>query len=161
MTQTGKPAILRGVHPGSEVRFTYTFKDGQAGYVSGTFIEAPRRQDGTVTRFRARVGVNSRIPAGLPLAVGDEPLFDIDRIQADAETGLIIPVSRKERATGTGGARYLAPSDRQVAYALSLCNRDGDLGGGNFYRPAEAEFRAMSRPQISEWIDTARFELGI
>jgi hypothetical protein len=164
-TPTQRPEIFRGVQGNCEVRFTYTFADGEEGYVSG-HVEAFAghvADDGTrvVTGLKVRVSRSSRIPDGVTVGEDRVVRFDAGRIKADPETGLIVPISKKEMASGTGAARFLGPSDRQVAYALSLCNRDGDLGGGNFYRPSEAEFRGMSRSEISQWIDTAKFELGI
>jgi hypothetical protein len=50
-------------------------------------------------------------------------------------------------------------TDAQVRYALSFCGLTCP-GGGNYYQPAEADFRQMSRHQISAWIDMARDELG-
>jgi hypothetical protein len=157
MTKTPLPEILRGVRGTCEVRFHYEADDGTSLYVSGHFEALAGTSRENVTGIKVRLGGASSFPG----RAGDIVRFDLARIKADPETGLIIPVSKKELASGTGAASRIAPSGRQVAYALSLCNRDGDLGGGNFYRPAEAEFRAMSRAEVSAWIDTARSELGI
>ena len=159
------PDIFRGVQGHCEVRFTYTFDGGEEGYVSGYFeaFAGHVADDGTrvVTGAKIRVGGRSKIPASV--TVGEDRIIKCaaDRIKADPETGLIIPVSKKEMASGTGAARFLGPGPRQVAYALSLCNREGDLGCRNFPHYTEAEFRAMSRGEISRWIDMAKDELGL
>jgi hypothetical protein len=159
-----RPAILRGVQGHCEVRFSCTFPGGEAGYVSGYFDRFTGRTEDDGTRVLSGIwvkpGGHSDIPGSAVRDDDGNVWCKAGDITGDPETGLIIPVSKKEIASGTGAARYLAPSDRQVSYALSLCNRDGDLGGGNFYRPTEDEFRAMGRDEISEWISTARFELG-
>jgi hypothetical protein len=164
-TPLQRPDIFRGVTDNCEVRFTYTFASGETGYVSGRFVKFTGRveDDGTrvVTGLEVRPGVSSRIPDSARLTPEGNVRCGADRITADRETRLIVPISKKEMASGTGAARYLAPTGRQVSYALSLCNRDGDLGGGNFYRPSEDEFRAMGRDEISQWISTAKDELGI
>jgi len=112
-----------------------------------------------VTGIEVKPNFNSRIPLGARLTPEGNLRCAADRVTADAATGLIIPVSKKEMANGTGGARHLPATDAQVRYALSLCSRDVP-GGGNFYQPDEAEFRGMSRREVSAWIDTARDELG-
>ena len=159
------PPMFRGVRDNCDVRFTYTFKSGEEGYVSGRFVKFTGRaeEDGTrvVTGIEVKPNFNSRVPEGAKLTPEGNLRCAADRVTPDSETGLVIPISKKEMANETGGARYLLATDAQVRYALSLCNRDGDAGGGNFYRPDEAEFRAMSRRDISAWIDTAKFELGI
>jgi hypothetical protein len=149
-----RPAIFRGVQGHCEVRFSCTFPGGETGYVSGYFqrFTARTQDDGTpiLSGIYVKPGNQSDIP--------DSAIRDDDAnvwcsaadITGDSETGLIIPVSKKEMASGTGAARHLAPSGRQVSYALSLCDRDGEAGGGNFYRPSEAEFRTMTKAQVSE-----------
>jgi hypothetical protein len=157
------PAIFRGIRDNCDVRFTYTFKNGETGYVSGRFVKFSGRveDDGTrvVTGIEVKPGFNSRIPDGARLTPEGNLRCVADRVTADPATGLVIPISKKEMANGTGGARYLLATDAQVRYALSLCGRDVP-GGGNFYQPGEAEFRAMSRREVSEWIDMAKDELG-
>jgi hypothetical protein len=158
MSEAKRPEILRGVNPGVEVRFTYTTKDGASAYVSGRVDRFTGTEADGVTGIAVRLSVSSRLPGCNP---SDVVILALARITPDPETGLIVPVSKKERATGTGAARFLGPSEKQVRYALSLCDRDGDLGGGNFYRPTEAEFRGMTPRKFSEWIAMAREELGI
>jgi len=164
--QPRRPAIFRGVQGHCEVRFTCTFPGGAAGYVSGHLCQftATRPDENgirTLSGIWVKPGIRSDIPASAIRDDDGNVWCAASGITGDPGTGLIIPVSKKEIATGTGAARHLAPSERQVSYALSLCDRDGDPGGGNFYRPSEEEFRAMSRAQISAWTGTAESELRI
>jgi len=154
---TARPEILRGVKGQCEVRFHYVTKDGESAYISGHFQRALGSEEAGITGIEVKLGASSTLPGKAP---GDLAKFAVDRI-TPGESGLIVPVSKKEMARGTGAAAAIAPTEKQIAYALSLCDRDGQAGGGNFYRPSAAEFRRMSRTEISEWIDTAKFELGI
>lgn len=156
-----RPEILRGVQGHCEVRFTYEFKGGASGYVSGHFSRALGNEADGITGIEVKVGPASKLPADVTVPESGLVKFSIGRITPDAGTGLIIPVSKKEMATGTGAARYVRPSSARIRYALSLCNRDDQAGGGNFYRPTEAELRAMSPAELGEWIGMAEFELGI
>lgn len=157
------PAMFRGVRDNCDVRFTYTFASGKEGYVSGRFVKFGGRveEDGTrvVTVIEVKPNFNSRIPEGAKLTSEGNLRCAADRVTPDSATGLVIPISKKEMADGTGGARYLLATDTQVRYALSLCGRDAP-GGGNFHQPDESGFRAMSRREVSEWIDMAKDELG-
>jgi len=156
-----KPAILKGVKGHCEVRFTYRFNSGEDGYVSGNFNDFGGNERTGITAIRVKVDpVRSKLPAGTEVPASGLLVFMVDRI-TPGESGLIIPVSKKELAAQAAASAGLPATDKQVAYALSLCNRDGDAGGGNFYRPTAAEFRAMDRTEISAWIDMAKFELSL
>jgi hypothetical protein len=155
---TAKPEILRGVQGHCEVRFTYEFKGGESGYVSGNFSRALGSEEAGITGIEVKVdAVRSKLPAGTEVPADGLVKFAVARI-TPGESGLIVPVSKKEQAAVSAG---LPVTDKQVAYALSLCNRDGEPGAGNFYRPSAAEFRAMDRTEISAWIDMAKFEMSI
>lgn len=167
MTKTPlqRPDMFRGITDNCEVRFTYLFAGGEEGYVSGRFVKFTGRveDDGTrvVTGIEVKPNVNSRIPTGSKLTADGTVRCGADRITPDRETGLIVPVSKKEMASGTGAARFIGPSDRAVTYALSLCGHEGEPGGRNFPHYTEAQFRAMGREEIRRWIDMAKFELGL
>src|SRR5260221_12848310 len=98
MATAERPAILSRVQGQCEVRFTYEFKGGESGYVSGHFSRALGTEESGITGIEVRVdAVRSKLPAGT--AVPDDGLvkFALARITPDRETGLIVPLSRKER----------------------------------------------------------------
>lgn len=93
---TAQPKILQGVKGHCEVRFTYAFKGGEAGYVSGHFSRTLGAE--AVTGIEVRVDpVRSKIPAGVEVPEDGLIKFALARITPDSATGLIIPLSRKER----------------------------------------------------------------
>ena len=164
---TKLPPMLRGVRKGSEVRFAYTFADGEQGRITGYCVSATTK-DGEITGLRVQIGsvpaaLHRHQPAVAKAIAKDsrQPVvsFALARISPAAEPGLIIPVSVRERRPGTGAARYLAPPDAQVRRALALSARTCP-GGGNYPSCTEAEFRAMSPAAIAEWISMAEEELG-
>src|ERR1700677_2939261 len=149
MTTATVPEILRPIKGNCEVRFDYTFKDGETAHVSGHFERFTGSEAAGITGIEVRLDkayMLNHQPAVAKAIEADSRCvlvkFAAARITPDPETGLIIPVSRKEMATGTGAAAHIRATDRQVAYALSLCGRHCP-GGGNFRQPSEAEFRAM------------------
>lgn len=166
MTTAQVPEILHPVRGKCEVRFSYTFANGETARITGHFERFCGSAAAGITGIKVRLdrpATLARQPA-VAKAIEADPRyvlvsFALARI-TPGESGTIVPVSKKERAAGTGAAAYARATDKQVAYALSLCGRTCP-GGGNFYRPAEPEFRAMSKTRISEWIDMARDELGV
>lgn len=165
MTEIKRPEIFRGVMGNCEVRFAYTFRDGESGRITGhfdSFIVKDGKVDGIRVRLGSTCAAALRHQAGIAKALEKDrhqPVasFAAGRIEPDAETGLIIPVSKKELASGTGAARFIRTTGRQVAYALDLAGQvPADAA---IERPDEAQFRRMSRRDLSEWIDLARFEI--
>lgn len=155
-TTAKRPAILRGVQGRCEVRFTYTTRDGGTAYISGHFERFIGSPESGVEGIKVCLGSASTLPGK---RAGDVASLKLDRIHADPETGLIIPVSKKELAAGTGAARYIRPAGYLVRRALSLSGRTCP-GGGNYPQHTEAEFRAMTRAEIEQWIAMAEDELG-
>jgi hypothetical protein len=130
---------LRVAPKGRVIRFSYLKDDGDLIQRQGRVIAHGAGKDG---EYRVQVQIsNSR-----------SPVYKISGIIAGQEED-----SRRARAARA--ARREPATDKQVAYALSLCGRTCP-GGGNYHQPGEAGFRAMSKTQISTWISTARDELG-
>jgi hypothetical protein len=147
-----KPAVLGGTFVNCDVRFHYETKDGADAYVSGRLEEFLGNEEKGITGIRVRLNVSARYPG---LNAYETVACKLDRITPNAETGLIVPVSKKELATGTGAAQFILSTSKQVDYAVSLAAQVPD----SMERPAEKQFRAMSRHDLSEWIDMAKFEI--
>lgn len=159
-----RPAILEGITPGTPVRFGYQFADGTSGEITGTYEGAAG------TGWDNLRGVKIRLSARSVSAHAARP--EVDKAGRRA-TGRGIMLCRIPQITpGANGtiaapapapapASYRSPAatERQVAYALSLCELDCP-GSGNYVRYTAGEFAAMSRSQISAWITMARDELG-
>lgn len=98
MATAERPAILQGVQGNCEVRFTYEFKGGHSGYVSGHYSRALGNDADGITGIEVHVDrLRSKLPEGTAVADDGTMKFALGRITPDAETGLIIPLSRKER----------------------------------------------------------------
>lgn len=140
MAKVAKPAILSGLDKGSRVGFTYTGKKGELkvrGEIAGF----------TGSAEEGITGVNIYTDDDGPRN------FRVEGMKPWRGTTIAEPTFTQS-VFGPGPAA----TERQVQYALSLCNPFRG-GSGNFYRPTEAEFRAMGRSEISAWIDAAKEEL--
>jgi len=156
-----QPAILNGVIFGRmEVGFRYTTRAGAEIYVDGMPEEAVVK-DGEIVGIRVRVNFNSKLDDSTRELVkknGGILACKLDRIIPN-EHGLIVGVSKKELATGTGAARFIRPRGEHVAYAVSLVPQlPADTA---IERHTEAEFAAMSRHSLNEWIDAAKCEIEL
>ena len=142
---TAAAAEFTGIKDGDEVRFSYTMKNGRTGQVRGTaagFIGKSGRIEGIRVHLDGR-HTDAAILASANAANGPVG-FAPGRI-----AGLTVTRTAPRPAARPGYA-----TDAQVRYALSLCERTG-----NVCRPGEAGFRAMTKAQISEWIDMAKDEI--
>jgi hypothetical protein len=154
----GLPPIFKGATRGSTISFDYTFKDGGEGRVVGVMtrysvsaglIEVRLSSGFTTSKLRDVVEANRRDP---------REKFAISRITALATrvTSKAIDEAAEARTPCPD-----QPTDAQIRYAVSLSEATGVAGAGNFVRHAEAEFRAMTRRDVSAWIDMAKFEMDL
>lgn len=154
----GLPPIFKGATRGSTISFDYTFKDGSEGRVVGV-----------MTRYSVRVGlIEVRLASGFTTSKLQDVVranrrdprekFAISRI-----TALAIGITSKpiDEAAEAASPRPDQPTDAQVRYAVSLSEATGVAGAGNFARHTEAGFRAMTRRDVSAWIDMAKFEMDL
>lgn len=157
------PPVLSGLRLGDDVEFTYDFTEGGRRTVAGT-LRNIIRSPSTLEIHSIKVSLPDR-------SLRD--LLDVPKVReaftasAGAGTSTVVTFALRRVTTASGRTiakplgRRIPPTDAQVRYALSLCGRRHESGGGNFVQHTEAEFRAMTKFQISEWIDMAKDELGI
>jgi hypothetical protein len=154
----GLPPIFKGATRGNTISFDYAFKDGSEGRVVGVItrysvsadlIEIRLISGFTTSKLRHVVEANRRDP---------RQKFTISHITALATGITSKPIDEAAEASAPRPDR---PTDAQVRYAVSLSEATGVAGAGNFVRHTEAEFRAMSRRDVSAWIDMAKSEMDL
>lgn len=156
------PSVFRGVYlDRTPVRFKYMSRDGNEVYVSGmprSYVANKERTE--CIGIRVEVDASSRLDERTrELAERNNGILGCaaDRIVSDEDTGLIVPVSKKEMASGTGAARFIRPRPQHVDYALRLLPQlpaDTVLE-----RHTERQFQCMTRHDLNEWIDAAKAEI--
>jgi hypothetical protein len=162
MTAPERPPVFRGIVKGGGVRFRYTFTDATVGVISGRAVSILTR-DGAVSGLRvqldATLASDVAQQAVIVEARAKDPVrpvadFALGGIHPDPDTGLIVPVSRREMAAGTGAGAYVRASGARVELAVALARNGEGVPGFPALR-AEGEFASMTRAQIDAWIDEA------
>jgi hypothetical protein len=149
------PDGLKGARTDREIIFSYTLKDGTTVRVAGQLLRFLVR-DGACTRIEVRVNLaRTQYPAlteRLRAECPRNPLakFYADRVQVEAPA-----------APAAWQPRRAAPTEKQVAYALDLAGRWEGQGDTLCPGMTRERFQAMSRHELSNWIDIARSEMGL